>query len=247
MSYRDEREALRQRVEDLEQELARARRQIEEAQAERSKTDRLEVELAATQRTLDRIRNELRSRRPILGGSRRSLASPLLMVLLGMTAWSAIALGVMGRPSRLGHHRSFEHEPRMPQIMAMAEAMADRKVPNVYRSGTVASVSGDAKVAAGTECSVTVKPARLRPDVNCKVSVKCGGETIYGEGHAGFARCEVRDGLLVSAADKDTTDADNDPALELDLAARRVSVRDKGSSTYEIGIDLGEPGQPTEL
>jgi hypothetical protein len=245
MSYRDEREALRQRVEDLEQELARARRQIEEAQTERSRTDRLEVELAATQRTLDRIRNELRSKRPILGGSRRALSTPLLMVLLGMTAWSAIALGVMSRPARHGHHRSLEHEHRMPQIMAMAEAM--RKVPNVYRSGTVASASGDAKVTAGAECSVTVKPAHLRPGINCKVSVKCGDETIYGEGAAGFARCEVRDGLLVSAADNDTTDADNDPALELDLAARRVSVRDKGLSTFEVAIDLGEPGKPTEL
>jgi len=247
MSYRDEREALRQRVEDLEQELARARRQIEESQAERLRTDRLEVELAATQRTLDRIRGELQRRRPVLGGSRRSVSSPLLMVLLGMTAWSAIALGVMGRPSSLGPFRSFEPEARMPAIMVMAEVMGDRKVPLVIRSGSVASVTGDTKVAAGAECSVIVKPARLRSDVNCKVSVKCGDETVYGDGLAGYARCEVRDGSLVSASDKETTESDNDPALSLDIAERRITVRDKGLSTYEIAIDLSEAGKATEL
>lgn len=247
MSYRDERVALRQRVEDLEQELARARRQIEEAQAERSKTDRLEVELAATQRTLDRIRTDLRSRRPVLGAPRRAFPTPLLMVLFGMTAWSAVALGVMGRPSGLGPFRSFGYENGMPPIMAMAEVMGDRRIPSVSRSGSVTSVSGDASVSAGAECSVTVKHGRIGPDINCKVSVKCGDEIIYGWGAAGFARCEVRDGSVVSASDGGVSGDDGDPTLMLDLAARRVSVSDKGAKTYEIAIDLSEPGKPIEL
>jgi hypothetical protein len=247
MSYRDEREALRQRVEDLEQELARARRQIEEAQAVRSKTDRLEVELAATQRTLDRIRGELRSGRQVAGGSRRGMATPLLFVLFGITAWTAAALGVLTRPGRTGPCRSLEHEDRMPPIMTMAEAMADRKVPNVVRSGSVASVSGDALVAAGAECSVSVKPARLRPGINCKVSVQCGAETIYGEGESGYARCEVRDGSIASAVDTESSASDSDPVLALDLPARRLIVSDTGLRSYKVEIDLAEPGTQTEL
>ncbi|MCK6590233.1 MAG: hypothetical protein HUU21_01825 [Polyangiaceae bacterium] len=241
MSYRDEREALRQRVEDLEHELARARRQIEEAQAERSKTDRLEIELAATQRTLDRIRTELRSRRPVLGGSRRAFSSPLLMVLLGMTAWSAVALGVMGRPSRIGQLSVFEPEGGMPPILAMAEVMGDRRFPRVERFGSVASVSGDAGVTVGEACSVAVKPARLGSGINCKVSVTCGNELIYGGGAAGYARCELRDGALVSASDGDPSGVDGDSAFTLDLAANRLSVSDKGDTTFELTIDLGEP------
>ena len=247
MSYRDEREALRQQVGDLEQELARTRRELEEAQAVRSKTDRLEVELAATQRTLDRIRGELRGRRPVLGEPRRALTSPRVWVLLGVTAWTAAAVGMMCRPARSGHFRGFEQEGRMPQIMAMAQRMGERRFPDVVRSGSVASVNGDARLPIGSECSVTVVPARLKPGINCKVSVQCDGQTIYGEGESGYALCEVEDGTLVNAVDRDPTDVDSDPSLTLDLAAGRVSVSDIGVSSYAVTIDLAKPGKPTKL
>ena len=167
------------------------------------------------------------------------------MVLFGMTAWTAVALGVMTRPAGFGPFRSFEQEGRMPQIMAMAEAM--RTFPNVARSGSVSSVTGDAPAALGAECSVTVKPARLWRSINCKVEIRCGAEIIYGEAEAGYARCEVRDGALVSASDAGSTGADGDAVLALDLDGRRVVVSDAGLRTYEVVIDLAEPGRATEL
>ncbi len=135
----------------------------------------------------------------------------------------------------------------MPQIMAMAQMMGDRRFPDVVRSGSVASVNGDARLPVGTECSVTVVPARLKPGINCKVSVQCDAQTIYGEGESGYALCEVEDGMLVSAVDRGWSDDDNDPRLTLDLAAGHVSVSDIGVSSYAITIDLAKPGKPTEL
>lgn len=246
MSYRDEREALRQRVEELEQELASARRQIEESQAVRTKTDRLELELAATQRTLDRIRGELRSGRP-LSAPRRPSVSPLIMVLLGVTAWSAAAFGVMFRPAGGRTFHGAGHEERMPALLEMAESMGRPKVPRTEREGSVAAVSGETKLTTGAECSVDVRPARLHGDINCKVRVRCGGELIYGGSGAGFARCEVQDGALVSASDTGSSLSDGDPVLKLDLAAGSAVVSDTGASPREITIRLTDPGKQIEI
>src|ERR1044072_1806987 len=113
MTYRDDRDALRHRVDELERELAESRRRIEQMETARARSERLELDLATAQRSWDRMRAEIR-RRPLDEPARRRRRSAAAMILVGMAAWgmvAGVALLRSARPFRHGppgHRGEFE-------------------------------------------------------------------------------------------------------------------------------------------
>ena len=110
--------------------------------------------------------------------------------------------------------------------------------------GRVRSTSGESPIAAGARCEVRLLPV-LTSLFNCVVRVACDGVVLYPhEGQAaGYAPCDVSRGMAVSAADEGVTEADGDPTLMIDVAARHVRVTDRGAGvrTFEADIDLLRP------
>ncbi len=89
----------------------------------------------------------------------------------------------------------------------------------------------------GAMCSVRVLPVRAR-QFNCLVRVMCDGVVLYpDEGQsAGYAPCEIEDGVPTRAVDTSHTDSDGDPAVDVDFFARRVRISDTGSFA-EVELD----------
>jgi hypothetical protein len=92
----------------------------------------------------------------------------------------------------------------------------------LLRKGKVTAVTGDAPVAAGASCEVSLVPVWGQP--SCRARVRCGDETLYGNGNSGYLDCEVVDGKPTRAHDRVQ---DTDPAAELDLTGGKVTVDDQ--------------------
>ncbi|MEJ7732140.1 MAG: hypothetical protein WKG00_23380 [Polyangiaceae bacterium] len=92
----------------------------------------------------------------------------------------------------------------------------------LQRKGKVAAVTGEAPVAAGASCQVSLVPVWGKP--SCRAVVRCGDATLYGAGNSGYLDCEVAGGKPVRARD---TVQDNDPAADLDLVAGTATVDDQ--------------------
>jgi hypothetical protein len=248
MSYRDDREVLRQRVLDLERELAEARGRLEQTETVRSKTDRLEVELAAAQRNLERIRGELHAGRDAAPPRRRPTFAAANMILFGVIAWTAVSSLVLLRPASEGDVSTvfqFEHEGG-PRAMRMAGFDEDfgrerRSSRKIKLTGTVDEVSGEAPSSLGEACKVIVRPGGGVRKTNCRAVVRCGDETLYGRNGASYAYCEFEGGRLSRVTDMGTTSEDGDPMLELDVEKGRLEVSDEGDSPYEVIVNVPKP------
>ena len=92
----------------------------------------------------------------------------------------------------------------------------------LQRKGKVTAVTGNAPVAAGASCEVSLLPVWGKP--SCRARVRCGEETLYGNGNSGWLDCVVVDGKPTRATD---AVQDTDPAAELDLTAGKVTVDDQ--------------------
>ncbi len=106
--------------------------------------------------------------------------------------------------------------------------------------GRLARLRGSVPVTEGERCDVRVLPVRTQM-FNCLVRVTCGGVVLYPDGpqQAGYAPCDVRDGVPTRAIDEGTTPQDGDPTLRADLLARRVRVADESPErTFEAEVVL---------
>jgi hypothetical protein len=251
MSYRDDRDALQQRVEDLERELSQARRRLDQIETARAKTERLEAELSAAQRNLDRIRTEIHAVGAEEAPRRRSFAAAHL-VMLGVVAWGVVAGVAMMRSARSSRYstpayrthsdassarvRHAAHQAPTITVAGQDDEPAFRG--RVKRVGYVTAVSGDAEASIGDVCSVSVRPASGVRKTNCRVVVRCGETTLYGRVGAGYAYCDVREGAPELATDEGETFEDGDPMLALNLAAGHLIVSDEGETPYEVTLRL---------
>lgn len=131
-----------------------------------------------------------------------------------------------------------------PQLAAMHRSLGGDAglapfTPRAWE-GRLARFRGSEPVAEGERCDVRVLPVRTRM-FNCLVRVTCGGVVLYPDGpqRAGYAPCDVADGVPTRAVDDGTTPQDGDPTLEADLLARRVRVTDEGPGrTFEAEVVL---------
>ncbi|MEM9072490.1 MAG: hypothetical protein AAGE52_28545 [Myxococcota bacterium] len=130
-------------------------------------------------------------------------------------------------PSTARTHRDDPQLRVMYRTIGSPDAGVAPFSPTTYR-GRITSVRGDLAVREGADCDVRVLPVRTRR-FNCVVRVMCDDVVLYPDGRqrAGFAPCDVEDGVPTRALDDGTTRQDGDPAIDIDLVARRVHVRDE--------------------
>jgi hypothetical protein len=107
----------------------------------------------------------------------------------------------------------------------------------VVRPATVTATTGEAPVAKGGACTVTVIPARAGAGLNCQVRVQCGEKRIYGRKGVGYLVCGVEGRLPTYGKDEDPTGSGGDPRVELDLPSGRVVVSDEDPN-YSVTIEL---------
>ncbi len=103
----------------------------------------------------------------------------------------------------------------------------------VARHGSVTEATAPAPVRRGQRCAVVIVPA----GGECRVAVTCGTTSVYGGGTLGYADCTRENGAVVRATDSNPTGQGGDPILDLDFAARRVTVRDEAPD-WSITIAL---------
>ncbi|MCB9593648.1 MAG: hypothetical protein H6719_13025 [Sandaracinaceae bacterium] len=90
-------------------------------------------------------------------------------------------------------------------------------------------------------CELVVSPALSR-SYNCRVVLRCHGETIYGAGTTGYNDCQVSGPTVLTATDTGTTPENQDPTLDLDLPNHRLVVGDATaagtwSATFDLVVD----------
>jgi hypothetical protein len=112
------------------------------------------------------------------------------------------------------------------------------RTPLAVRGRVVSSHAADAGIAIGAPCIVALRPAYDTPDWNCRARVECGGEVLYGTGASGFARCDSDAGSAVRATDPLDSTRDRDPVLDVDLAAGRARVTDRGAAPFDVVVAL---------
>lgn len=111
--------------------------------------------------------------------------------------------------------------------------------------GTVARV--------GQSCSVSVQRTS-HAAYNCRVTIRCGDELIYGLADSGYNECRGgSEAEFVGAQDRYPTRADGDPRMMLDLTNGRAIVaddnpdlrllislrRENGSAVHDVRPDAG--------
>jgi hypothetical protein len=106
----------------------------------------------------------------------------------------------------------------------------------IEAAGVVVAAGAAAPVSRGSRCSLRVWPA-WRQGVNCQLRLECGGTDLFGGKRiGGYAVCETRDRHFLRARDEEPL-RDGDPALDLDVRARRARWRDRDpAATLEIAL-----------
>jgi hypothetical protein len=169
------------------------------------------------------------------GSRRRSLAngSPLGPNL----PWTPIRLSGWG----------VEEGPEDPQLLAMRRTLnmlPDAGGPPppfmpVSTRARLTRVSGTLPLAPGASCEVRVLPVATET-YNCLVRVMCEGVVIYPDNAqtAGYAPCDVRDGIPFAATDDGVTHADGDPTVSVNAETGQVTVSDDGPGVNRFAAEL---------
>jgi hypothetical protein len=105
------------------------------------------------------------------------------------------------------------------------------------RTGVVKVVEGSPSAAAGATCTVLLTRERAA-NQSCRVRVRCGGAELYGAGSGGYAMCTFTGARVQQVTEEQTTKQDGDPAMELDLAANNITVRDTTPAPWKVTIRL---------
>jgi hypothetical protein len=138
-------------------------------------------------------------------------------------------------------------EPEDPQLLAMRRTLnmlpdAGGPAPPFHPVSTRARltrVEGTLPVSAGASCEVRVLPVQTDA-YNCLVRVMCEGVVIYPDNAqtAGYAPCDVRDGIPYAALDDGVTNADGDPTVSVNAETGQVTVSDDGPGVNRFAATL---------
>ena len=189
MTFRDDREILKQRARDLEHSLAEAERELERRRDAEKRAADLEVELADAQRLLRR--SEIVPARPSPDSSRAAGVS--IALVLGFSAMAGVFV-VRGSPRptyipapivRVPPHPANDkpagdlpesEAPSFERPMPLKAALADQ--PHSVTARFYGSVRGATGVLLpnGTPCEVR---SVLRANEQHEVSVRCGSLELY--------------------------------------------------------------------
>ncbi|WP_433932187.1 hypothetical protein AB3662_46980 [Sorangium cellulosum] len=117
------------------------------------------------------------------------------------------------------------------------EPLLDATKMTLRRSAAVTESTGSSPVKAGVRCALRVSP--LPRGGKCLTRLACGGRMLYGAGTTGVSECTVEGNRVVRVHDGNTTRDGGDPALDLDLATGRVTVRDEAErGAWSVGVQL---------
>jgi hypothetical protein len=235
MTHRDEWLALQARVEAQAREIDEARSEIallRAAHAQKTReAEQLRRELRASQPELgerDPTQDDREGRSPFErsdhgeppeGAVRRAFGAAA-----GVLAASAIFAAMLGATAA-----------SRGRARPIARAMHPMSAIAGVHLGRVVSDGAPELVAPGDTCTVEVTDVAAGP-YDCRISVRCGEHTIYGATlDTGYVHCAGR----AVVRDMNVTARDGDPAMELDIAARRVVVEEQlGLGTQRVEIEL---------
>ncbi|KYF65793.1 hypothetical protein [Sorangium cellulosum] len=117
------------------------------------------------------------------------------------------------------------------------EPLLDATKNTLHRAAGVTESTGPSPVKAGARCALRVSP--LPRGGKCLTRLACSGRMLYGAGTTGVSECAVEGGRVVRVHDGNTTQHGGDPALDLDLATGRLTVRDEGErGAWSVGVQL---------
>lgn len=229
MTHRDEWLALQARLEAQAREIEDARAEIEFWRAAH----------AHKAREIERLRRQLEAlHRPGATGAPAAAWSSCVAGPSGSRVIGSRVLCALGTVGTLA-------AAAVACLAAVVALRGSRPLPSVARAhvpppsvlehlGHV--LSGGGLLPAGEACRVRVEPADAAP-YDCRVEVRCGGLAIYGAtADTGYVRCAGRDVVR----DAQFTARDGDPAMQLDLASRRLVVEERlglGTQRVEIALD----------
>jgi serine/threonine protein kinase len=108
----------------------------------------------------------------------------------------------------------------------------------VRRSARVTAKTGKVPFSAPT-CRLRIAPAWYATS-NCRVSLDCGGTTVYGDGVTGLRKCALHQSEPVGLLDPDPTPVDGSPELTfgLDVASATLADAPKGGARYSVSFSL---------
>ncbi|WP_437547759.1 hypothetical protein WME97_47575 [Sorangium sp. So ce367] len=202
MQYRDERDALRGRVDSLEEQLAAARKELAEHRDDdrAARVEQIERQMAEARRVLDQLGRELDA---VRGRPKRSSAVPLLVTVAGVGFCAMIASYLVARPAR--ETMAIVQQPALPPpvpplpelpplpqppapVPEPAQAPPDPAAPARVAPSRTATATWRASVtratglplAAGAACTVEAELASSGDDIRVPaLRVLCGGKPIY--------------------------------------------------------------------
>ncbi|XXY44336.1 hypothetical protein WME91_30455 [Sorangium sp. So ce269] len=120
------------------------------------------------------------------------------------------------------------------------EPLLDATARALRRTARVTASSGPSPVKVGAQCTLRVSPL-ARPG-KCLTRLECGGRMLYGAGTTGVSECTEEQDQVVRVHDGNTTRDGGDPALDLDVATGKITVRDEvASGTWTASMQL-DPG-----
>lgn len=85
-------------------------------------------------------------------------------------------------------------------------------------------------LTSSARCELDVDPVPPRGRLNCRVTIRCGGRTLYGGEGLGYVHCRYVGSVPDAVEDRMTAERDGDPALTWNGGAG-VAVVDVGTAT----------------
>ncbi|WP_437975728.1 hypothetical protein WMF11_49235 [Sorangium sp. So ce295] len=238
MQYRDERDALRGRVDSLEEQLAAARKELAEHRDDdrAARVEQIERQMAEARRVLDQLGRELAA---VRGRPKRSSAVPLLVTMAGVGLCAMIASYLLARPAR--ETMAIVQQPALPPpappppeppapVPEPAQAPPQPAPPARQAPSRTATATWKAAVtratglplAAGATCTVEAELASSGDDIRVPaLRVLCGGKPIY------------RSSDPLNGMSMFSSGVEEDSGPEPGTYAYALSYQDKGSRAGE--------------
>jgi len=209
VSYRDDHDAIHERVEELERDLGRARQELDQNRAERAKVQRLEKELAKARAKIERL--QPKDQEGVTRDARRRallVAISAALVVAGGAAAFILAAGDRAEPDTRATARRTEAERAKAVEAARAREAEELKKVQLEitrvkelearaRAAAEASARGKARARTATarwRASVKVIRGRpLTPGTPCTLVARLSIE----EGKASAAELAIRCGAVV--------------------------------------------------
>ncbi|XYH97842.1 hypothetical protein ACMHYB_60505 [Sorangium sp. So ce1128] len=237
MHYRDERDALRGRVDSLQEQLATAKRELEDQRDDdrAARVAQLERQMAGAQRVLDQLGRELDE---VRGRRRRSLVAPVLAMTAGLVICSTVIGSLLLKPASEGTVDAVPLPVVVPTpapvpmdpVLEPAQPPPAPATPAPERPSRTATATWKATVtratglplAAGAACTVEAQLASSGDDVRVPaLQILCGGTPIY------------RSSDSLNGMSMFSSGVQEDPGSAPDTYVYAISYEDKGSRAGE--------------